>query len=221
VTTLSGKIVRTFEDPLHLDVPAELMEKFVGNVALYQQVLPLHPGRYRLDLVLKDINGDKLGTLYQTINVPDFNDGGNLSASTLILADLMQRVPARETGSGPFVIGPDRVRPRVAPANGDPLSFRPGEKINLWMQVYNLAIDEKAGKPAASVQYRVVDRATNQSVYDLTENTGVTAGNDRSVTLKKSLTGGTLPPGSYKLTVTVQDLISGQTLTPSATFVIK
>ena len=123
VTTLSGKIVHTFEDPLRLDVPAELLEKIIGNVSLYQQALPLRPGRYRLDLVLKDVNGDKLGTLYQSITVPDFNNDGNLSASTLILADLMQTVPARDTGSGAFVIGPDRVRPRVPPANGDPVSF--------------------------------------------------------------------------------------------------
>lgn len=221
VTTLSGKIVQTFEAPLHLDVPAELMEKFVGNVGLYQQALPLRPGRYRLDLVLKDVNGDKLGTLYQSINVPDFNNDGNLAASTLILADLMQRVPARETGSGAFVIGPDRVRPRMPPANGGPVLLRPGEKINLWMQVYNLAVNEKTGKPSTSVQYRVMDVTRNQSVYDLTESSRGAENDGRSVTLKKSFPVGSLPPGAYEVTVTLHDLMSKQTLTRSVKFVIQ
>ena len=221
LTTLSGKIVQTFEDPLRLDVPAELLEKFVGNVSLYQQALPLRPGRYRLDLVVKDVNGGKLGTLYQSINVPDFSNDGNLSASTLVLADLLQPVLARDTGSGAFVIGPDRVRPRVPPANGDPVSLHAGEKINLWMQVYNLAVDEKTGKPAAKLEYSVVNVAGNQSVYDEIENAGSTVGNGGSLTVKKMFATNALQPGIYQVTVTVHDLLSKQTVTPSAKFSIK
>ena len=221
LTTLSGKIVQTFEDPLRLDVPAELLEKFVGNVSLYQQALPLRPGRYRLDLVVKDVNGGKLGTFYQSINVPDFNNDGNLSASSLVLADLMQSTPARDTGSGAFVIGPDRVRPRVPPANGDPVSLRSGEKLNLWMQVYNLAIDEKTGKPSASVEYRVVNAATNQSVYDDTEGAGAAVGNGGSLTLKKQFSTSALQPGVYQVMVTIHDMLSKQSLAPSAKFSIK
>jgi hypothetical protein len=221
LTTLSGKIVQTFEDPLRLDVPAELLEKFVGNASLYQQALPLRPGRYRLDLVVKDVNGGKLGTLYQSINVPDFNNDGNLSSSTLVLADLIQPMLARDTGSGAFVIGPDRVRPRVPPANGGPVSLRPGDKLNLWMQVYNLAVDEKTGKPAASVEYRVVNAATNQSVYDETENAGSAVGNGGSLTLKKEFSTNTLQPGTYRITVTIHDVVSNQSLARSAKFSIK
>ena len=221
VTTLSGKIVNTFEDPLRLDVPTELLEKFIGNVSLYQQALPLRPGRYRLDLVLKDVNGEKLGTLYQSITVPDFSNDGNLSSSTLVLADLMQPVPARETGSGPFVIGPDRVRPRVPAANGDPVAFHHGEKVHLWMQVYNLVLDPATGKPAARVGYRIVNTAGNQPVYDQTETTGSAPGNSGSVTLKKDFSTSALPPGVYQLTVTVHDQVSQKTLTPTAKFTIQ
>lgn len=221
LTTLSGTMVQTFEDPLRLDVPAELLEKFVGNVSLYQQTLPLRPGRYRLDLVVKDVNGGKLGTLYQSINVPDFNNDGNLSASTLVLADLMQPVPARNTGSGAFVIGPDRVRPRIPPANGNPVSLHPGEKINLWMQVYNLAVDEKTGKPAPSVEYRVVNALSNQSVYDETENVDSAVGNGGSLTIKKEFSTKALQPATYQVTVTIHDNVSKQTVAPSAKFSIK
>jgi GWxTD domain-containing protein len=220
VTTLGGKIVNTFEDSLKLDIPAELFEKLSGNVSLYQQALPLRPGRYRLDLVLKDVNGDKLGTLYQSINVPDFRDDGNLSASTLILADVLEPVLARDTGTGAFVIGPSRVRPRVPPANGAPMTFNRGEKINLWMQVYNLTVDKKTGTPLASAEYHVVNIATNQSVYDH-ESVDLTPDLGNGITLKELLSPGTLAPGTYQVTVTVYDLVSKQTLTPTAKFVVK
>jgi hypothetical protein len=166
------------------------------------------------------VNGDKLGTLYQSITVPDFNNDGNVSLSTLVLADLMQIVPARDTGSGAFVIGPDRVRPRVPPSNGDPVSFQRGEKVNLWMQVYNLSVDEKTGKPSARVGYRVVDTATNQPVFEQDETADLAATNG-SLTLKKDFSTSTLTPGAYQVTVTIHDLASKQTLTPSSKFVIK
>jgi GWxTD domain-containing protein len=220
VTTLGGKIVNTFEDPLRLDIPAELFEKLSGNVSLYQQALPLRPGRYRLDLVLKDVNGDKLGTLYQSINVPDFRDDGNLSASTLILADVLEPVLARDTGAGAFVIGPSRVRPRVPPANGAPMTFNRGEKINLWMQAYNLTVDKKTGTPMATAEYHVVNTATNQPVYDH-EAVDLTPDLGNGVTLKELLSSGTLAPGAYQVNVTIYDLVSKQKLTPTVKFVVK
>src|SRR5262249_27804321 len=74
MTTLTGKIAQTFEDTLHLDVPPELFDKVVSNVALYWKALPMRPGHYRLDIVVKDVNGDKLGTLGQGVIVPEFSD---------------------------------------------------------------------------------------------------------------------------------------------------
>ncbi|HEY2390017.1 MAG TPA: GWxTD domain-containing protein [Candidatus Angelobacter sp.] len=218
VTTLGGKIVNTFEDPLRLDIPAELFEKLSGNISLYQQALPLRPGRYRLDLVLKDVNGNKLGMLYQSINVPDFSKDGDLTSSSLVLADLIEPVLARDTGSGTFVISPDRVRPRVPPSNGGPAVFNRGEKINLWMQVYNVTTDTK--QPTATVKCQVVNVTTHQSVYSH-EISDFVPNASNGGTLKEMLSPGTLEPGTYQVTVTVNDLISKQTITPTAKFVVK
>jgi len=57
---------------VRLDVPAELLEKTAANVSLYQQTLPLRPGHYRLDIVLKDVNSGKTGLFARSIIVPDF-----------------------------------------------------------------------------------------------------------------------------------------------------
>ena len=90
----------------------------------------MRPGLYRLDVVLKDVNGDKLGTYSRGWTVPDLGGDDRLANSTLILADQVDPVPAREIGTGNFVIGQSRVRPRVQPSDGKPASFKKGENVN-------------------------------------------------------------------------------------------
>ena len=47
------------------------------------------------------------------MNVPHI-ETGKLSASTLVLADLLEKVAPRNIGTGPFVIGGTKVRPRLS-----------------------------------------------------------------------------------------------------------
>src|SRR5262249_8654355 len=108
LTTLSGKVTNTFDEPLRLDVAPESLEKFAGTESLYQQSLSMRPGRYRLDIVLKDVNGDKVGIFSKSIVVPDFAVEGQLTASSLILADVIEPVAAHDIGSGRFVLGANR-----------------------------------------------------------------------------------------------------------------
>lgn len=220
MTTITGRVAQTFEDTLRLDVPAELLDKVVSNSALYWKALPVRPGRYRLDIVIKDVNGDKLGTVGQGILVPDFSDD-KLATSSLIVADVLEPVPSREVGTGSFVIGTTKVRPKVQPANGKPASFKHDQKVNFWMQVYNLTVDEKTKKPSATVQYQVVNTATNQPVVDITENTAQMGNVSDQLTLQKSLPINQLNPGNYQITIKINDLVSKQTISPTAKFAIE
>jgi hypothetical protein len=220
VTKLSGKIVQTFEETLRKDIPAELLEKEISNVSMYWKALPMPPGLYRLDVVVKDVNGDKTGIFSRSYQVPDFSDD-KLSSSTLILADQVELVPAREIGTGNFVIGMNKVRPKVQPSDGKPASFTSKEKINFWMQVYNLGLDEKTNKPSATIQYEVVNTATNQHVLDFTETTAQMGNVGDQVTLGKTLQVGQLQPGTYQVTIKVNDQISKQTISPTAKFAVQ
>src|SRR5215813_4878324 len=93
-TTLTGKISQTFEDTVQNDVPAELLPKVAENSSIYWKALPLKPGRYRLDIVVKDVNGDRVGTWSKGIVVPGF-DEDRLANSSLIVADLVEPVPSK------------------------------------------------------------------------------------------------------------------------------
>ncbi len=220
LTKLSGQIVQTFEETLHKDIPAELLEKEINNVSLYWKALPMRPGLYRLDVVMKDVNGDKTGIFSRSYTVPDFGDE-KLTSSTLILADQMEPVPAREIGTGNFVIGTNKVRPKVQPSDGKPASFTRKEKVNFWLQVYNLGLDQKTNKPSATVEYQVVNTATNQHVLDFTETTAQMGNVGEQVTLGRSLPLAQLDPGVYQVTIKVNDQISKQTISPTAKFAVQ
>jgi GWxTD domain-containing protein len=221
LTTLSGKIVQTFEDSRVKEVPPDLLEKEINTSALYWKALPLRPGLYRLDVVVKDVNGDKVGIFSRSYTVPDYSNDEKLSSSTLILADQVRPVPSREVGTGDFVIGVNKVRPRVQPADGKPASFKKDEKLNLWVQVYNLGVDEKTKKPLATVQYQVVDTATNQAVVDFTESTATMGNVGEQITLAKSVPLSNLQPGVYQVTIKVNDQVSNQSIAPSAKFALQ
>ena len=219
-TTLTGRVAQTFEDTVSVDEPAELLPKVLDHSAIYWKALPLRPGHYRLDVVVKDVNGDRVGTWSRGIIVPEYNED-KLATSSLILADQMEKVPARNVGTGNFVIGTTKVRPRIASANGKPPMFKRDQKVNFWMQVYNLSVDQQSHKSNATVEYNLVNAATNKAVIHTVESTAKMGNAGDQVTLEKSLPASSLQPGLYRLSIKIDDNISKQTIGPSVTFAVE
>jgi GWxTD domain-containing protein len=222
VSTLTGRIVQTQEDPVQVDVPAELLPRTAENSAVYWKALPLRPGRYKVEIAVKDVNGDRKGLWSRGIVVPEYNDD-KLSTSSLIVADVMEPVPTKDVSTGQFVIGLNKVRPRVAPANGQPALFKRSrdQKVNFWMQVYNLGVDEKTHKPSATFEYDVINIATNKPVIQKMESTETMGNVGEQVTLQKSIASANLQPGVYRIDIKVNDNVSKQTIDPSATFAVE
>src|SRR5438105_4882828 len=221
ITTIAGRVAQTFEDTVQVDVPPELLPKTTENASVYWKSVPLRtPGRYMLELVVKDVNGDRVGTWRRSVPVPEYNED-RLATSSLVLADAMHPVATRNVGTGNFVIGDTYVRPRVPPADGKPVSFKRSQNLNLWMQVYHLSVDEKTHKPSATVEYDVVNTTTNKPVIHTIESTDQMGNVGDQLTLKKTLSAANLQPGVYKLQIKVNDNISKQTVDPSATFTVE
>jgi GWxTD domain-containing protein len=74
VTTLTGKVVQTFEDTVQVDVPAELLPKVTENSSVYWKALPLRANLYRLDVAVKDVNGDRSGLWSSRLPVPSYDE---------------------------------------------------------------------------------------------------------------------------------------------------
>jgi GWxTD domain-containing protein len=221
VTGLTGKVAQTFEDTVQIDVPQDLLEKTVEHSSLYWKAIPLRPGRYRFDVVVKDVNGDRVGTWTRGVQVPEFPDD-KLASSSMILADHMEKVPSKNVGSGSFVIGETKFAyPHLDSPDGKPASFKRDQRINLWMQVYNLQSDEATKKSSANIEYDIVNLATNQSVLHSSESTDKTPNVGDQITLEKSLALTSFQPGTYRLTIKVADNVSKQQIAPSVRFAVE
>ena len=220
VTNLNHKPIQTFEDTVSVQTPSELLQRSKNNASVYWKSLPLRPGLYRVDIVIKDVNNpDHVGTWSRSINVPKYDDE-RLATSSLILADQMERVPSKDIGAGNFVIGNTRIRPRVPTSAAVPVTFHRAQNLNFWMQVYNLGIDEKSKKNDATIDYEVMDLATNKAVLQTQELSSKLSPNADQVTLEKSMPLASLQPGKYKVTIKINDGVSKQQVAESAPFTV-
>ena len=221
VTGISGRVAQTFEDTVTVSAPDDLLEQKRKNASLYWKSLPLRPGRYKVDIVIKDVNNkDKVGTWSRGIEVPKYDDD-RLSASSLIRANKMERVPSKQIGTGNFVIGNTFIWPNVAPNTITPVTFTRGENLNFWMQVYNLGIDDKSKQNGATISYEITNTATNKPVLSLTELTNKLSPNADQVTLEKSMPLASLQPGKYQVSIKVNDGVDNQQIAESADFVVE
>src|SRR5271169_744914 len=215
ITSITGKVVNTFEDPVTVEVPSDLLSKAIDGASIYQKEIPLAPGMYRLNVVCKDITGGNMTTYPMALTVPHFDDE-KLASSSLILADLIETVPTRNIGTGQFVIGDTKVRPRLTD------TFERGEKLGIYTQFYNFSPDEKTKKPNASIEYNITKTGSAQSVLHYSEEvTAIPGASSQQVTVEKLLPLLSLEPGQYTLKMKVTDNNSNQVLTPSANFTVK
>jgi GWxTD domain-containing protein len=214
VTSLSGRVVQTFEDTLRADFPTSLLQQSLGTSRVYQKAVPLSPGLYRLDIVIKDVNSGNVGVVNTRLPVPRFQDD-QLSSSTLILADDIQRVSTKDIGLGQFVLGDVKVRPKLDRA------FLSKDSMGVYLQVYNLKVDDKTHKTDTSVQYRVTkDKETVPSLkFDVPADKLPQHGEE--MTLENMITLGSLAPGKYQIEIAVTDNLTKQTITPTAEFTVK
>ncbi len=215
ITSITGKVVNTFEDPVTIEVPADMLQKALAGASIYQKEIPLAPGMYRLNIVCKDIVGGNLTTYPMALNVPHFDDE-KLAASSLILADLIEKVPTKSIGTGQFVIGDTKVRPRLTDI------FDRDEKLGIYTQFYNFSPDEKTKKPNGSIEYDITKSGGKDSVLHYTEAvTAIPGASSQQVTVEKLLPLQSLEPGQYTLKMKVTDNNSNQVLTPTANFTVK
>jgi GWxTD domain-containing protein len=220
VSTITDRVVQSFEDPVEVQEPAELLPKTLNNVSLYWKALPLRPGRYRIDIGIKDENNpDHVGLWARAIDVPRYDDQ-QLAASSLILADKMEHVPSRDIGGGRFILGDTLLWPRVTSNPAKPSVFHRNQKLNFWMQVYNLGLNKATKHNDATINYQIVDEATHKTLLNTSENSTTYGASVDQVTLEKSLPLASLEPGRYMVKISVNDAVTHQQIAESAPFTV-
>ncbi len=89
------------------------------------------------------------------------------------------------------------------------------------MQVYNLGIDEKSKQNSATIQYQIIDLASNKAVLDMQEDSKKLSASSDQVTLERSVPLANLQPGKYQIRIKVNDSISNQEIAESAPFTVE
>ena len=213
ISTMSRRPANIFEDVVTVDVPTDMLQEASKGVSIYQKSVPLAPGMYRLNVVAKDIVGGNSVNYEQALNVPRMEED-QLFASSIILADVLEKVPTKSIGTGQFVIGTSKVRPRMSE------SFTREEKMGIFLKLYNFRAEEKSNKPQGQVEYEIVRASDSTKVLEFTEEVTALEGSASQMTIEKLLPLGSLEPGKYILKLKVTDRLKNESLTQQAQFSI-
>ncbi|MCL6544305.1 MAG: GWxTD domain-containing protein [Bryobacteraceae bacterium] len=214
ITNMARRPIQWFEDTVSIECLPEALPEMIKGVSVYNKTIPLPPGMYRLNIVAKDIVGGNMINYETALHVPRY-DEESLGASTLILADVLEKVPTRSIGTGQFVIGASKVRPRVGE------TFRRGEKMGIYAQFYNFAADESTQKPNGVIEYEIIEQGTNRKVLEFSEEvSSIEGASANQVTVEKLLPLQNMEPGKYTLKMTVRDRIRNQTVTTTGNFTV-
>jgi hypothetical protein len=179
---------------------------------VFQKAVPLRPGLYRLDVVVKDVESGNVGVIGTALRVPRFEDE-TLGASTLVIADQIESVPAKQLGLGPFVFGSYKVRPRLS------REFTATESLGIFLQVYNLQSDDAVHRSSVYVTYRLLKE--QREIWTTIESSDSIHQTGEQITVNRLIPLSAFAPGHYTLEVVVRDRVSGQSITRNAEFTLK
>ncbi len=214
VSTMTNRIVTEFEDDFVVRYNDAEMQKGLLKTSVYQKIFPVESrGRYKVDLVLKDVNTGKTGVLRMPIIPPGFSEQ-ELQGSSLLLSDsikVLNEIPEQDEM---FVIGDVRVLPRLDH------KFSPGMPLGLYYQVYNVALDQTTLEPSLRVTYNLFrnGQLLASAVDERGESTQYFSG--RRVVLTKLLSLEGLERGEYQVEIQVEDRLSNRTLKQRESFSI-
>jgi GWxTD domain-containing protein len=211
ISSMTGRVIQTFEDVIQRDFPDTLLESSLKGFSIYQKAVPLRPGLYKLDLVIKDVNSGNVGVVNTRLAVSPIPDD-KLEASSLILADQMEPVSSKDVGVGQFVLGSTKVRPKLD------AEFHTDQALDVYLQFYNLKVDDKTHKNNVSMDFKVTQG--DQTVTHEVKTGDQLQQNGEQVTFQQVIAAKTLPPGKYKLQIQATDLVANQTVSRTADFTV-
>ncbi len=210
ITTIAARRVGGFEDAvITTALPGELIA-VKDRKSAYAKAVMLAPGRYRLDVMVRDVESGAAGIRSYAFLAPAYPPN-KLAVSSLILTSKLER-DQRHPELSPFTIGRNKVVPNLSK------SYRRGQSAGIYLQVYNAGIDQTTLRPSVDVEY-VLMQSGREISRQIEDWRGLSEAGDR-LTLARLIGTQELAPGQYQLEIRIRDHVTGQTLTPSTSFTI-
>jgi GWxTD domain-containing protein len=202
VTAVSGKRSGIFEDSVTTNATAEELAQTRDRKSVYQKAIALAPGHYKVDVVVRDVGTGNKGLVSMGFDVPKY-DEKKLSTSTLILTSTLRSTTERDIGQM-FVVGNAKVIPNLSG------TYKKGDEVGIYMQVYNAGIDQTTLRPAVDVNY--VLSKDGKEIYHQAEDWSGLSDSGQRLTLARLLPTTLMAPGNYEVKVVIKDRVSGQVL---------
>jgi len=210
ITHVSGRRAGVFEDPVTTRATPEELTEAKERKSAYQKAVALSPGRYRVDVIVRDTASGATGVRHVGFEVPKY-DTAKLSTSTLVLAAKLEGL-GDQPAVGMFTIGNVKVIPNVSG------TYHKGTPVGIYMQIYNAGIDQTTLRPSIDVEYALTK--DGKEIFKAPEDWRGNSDAGQRLTLARLLDSRTLNPGDYSIEVRVRDRVSGQSLVQTAKFAI-
>ncbi|HEY0098584.1 MAG TPA: GWxTD domain-containing protein [Pyrinomonadaceae bacterium] len=210
ITSVAGRRVGIFEDAVTTTATSDELLGAKSRKSAYGKTVPLPPGTYRVDVIVRDVESGATQVKHLGFTVPKY-DAKQLSTSTLVLAAKLQNT-SDQPAVGQFTIGQFKVIPNVA------RSYRKGDPIGIYMQVYNAGIDQTTLRPSVDVDYVLLK--DGKELGKMAEDWRGMSDAGQRLTLARLIMSDQLTPGEYELMIRIKDRVSGQSLSPSEKFSI-
>src|SRR6185437_5712817 len=211
ITHVSGRRAGIFEDPVITRATPEELAEAKERKSAYQKAVALAPGRYKLDVIVRDVASGATGVRHIEVPVPKY-EPNKLATSTLVLAAKLESLGDQQPAVGMFTIGNVKVIPNVSGI------YHRGSPIGIYMQIYNAGIDQTTLRPSVDVDYVLIK--DGKEIGKQPEDWRGNSDSGQRLTLTRLVNSAALNPGDYSLEVRVRDRVSGQSLVQSAKFTI-
>jgi len=211
ITSVAGRRVGIFEDPVITTATVQELSDAKDRKSAYQKAVPLAPGTYKVDVIVRDVSSGATGLKRLGFTVPRY-DQEKLSTSTLVLAAKLESLND-QPAVGQFVIGTTKVIPNVAKV------YKRGQAVGVYLQIYNAGIDQTTLRPSVDVEY--VLTKDGKEVGKQNEDWRGMSDSGQRLTLARLIDTSRLPTGEYDILIRIRDRVTGQALSPSEKFTVQ
>ena len=205
VTSLANRIIDEFE--ADLTTGAGMPD---GRSAFQRVLVLTRKGRYKLDLVIKDLNSGRVGVRRLALIPP--GPAEDLSASSVFLSKTVEQLRRAPRTDEMFVLGDLHIRPSLDRV------FDSSDQLHVYVQVYNTAFDQATMQPSLRLEYEM--RREGDPVLQVIDDRGESIQflSPQRVVLVRPFPLTELEAGSYEMSLKVTDLIRSSALQVSERF---
>jgi GWxTD domain-containing protein len=174
----------------------------------FQTSFFLPPGDYALNLIVLDNFGGKIGTVNKSLTVPDFNKNGMILSDIVLSPEsFIWEGVAPEERQGSYQ--------QLQAFTGMSNTFRSGDEMHVYFEVYNLALDQKSQKNLFRMEYQILQ---DEKVLAHPSQTDVPQTQQKDCQVRTSLKIKNFQPGDYILRIEVSDENAGASVIEQTSF---